>query len=53
MLDAGGATGIASAVAVDTHVVGEVPVAIGTSLPELVTVILSCLRGHDEVGVSP
>jgi hypothetical protein len=26
-------------------------VAIGTSLPELVTVILSRLRGHDDVGV--
>ena len=26
-------------------------VAIGTSLPELVTVLLSRLRGHDDVGV--
>jgi cation:H+ antiporter len=32
-------------------VIGVVLVAIGTSLPELVTVILSRLRGHDEVGV--
>jgi len=47
----GGATGIASAFAVDTYVIGVVLVAIGTSLPELVTVILSRLRGHDDVGV--
>lgn len=46
-----GATGIAAAFAVDTYVIGVVLVAIGTSLPELVTVILSRLRGHDEVGV--
>jgi cation:H+ antiporter len=32
-------------------VVGVVLVAIGTSLPELVTVLLSRLRGHDDVGV--
>jgi cation:H+ antiporter len=47
----GGATGIASAFAVDTYVVGVVLVAIGTSLPELVTVLPSRLRGHDDVGV--
>lgn len=47
----GGATGIASAFAVDIYVVGVVLVAIGTSLPELVTVLLSRLRGHDDVGV--
>ncbi len=46
-----GATGIATAFAVDTYVIGVVLVAVGTSLPELVTVILSRLRGHDEVGV--
>jgi len=46
-----GATSIASAFAVDTYVIGAVLVAIGTSLPELVTVILSRLRGHDDVGV--
>lgn len=47
----GGATGIATALGVDTYVIGVVLVAIGTSLPELVTVILSRLRGHDDVGV--
>lgn len=46
-----GATGIATAFGVDTYVIGAVLVAIGTSLPELVTVILSRLRGHDDVGV--
>ncbi|MFZ4536096.1 sodium:calcium antiporter [Propionivibrio sp.] len=46
-----GATGIAAAFAVDTYVIGVVLVAIGTSLPEMVTVILSRLRGHDDVGV--
>lgn len=44
------ATGIATAFAVDTYVIGAILVAIGTSLPELVTVILSRLRGHDDVG---
>jgi cation:H+ antiporter len=46
-----GATGIAASFSVDTYVIGAVLVAIGTSLPELVTVILARLRGHDDVGV--
>lgn len=46
-----GATGIASALGVDTYIVGVLLVAIGTSLPELVTVILARLRGHDDIGV--
>lgn len=46
-----GATGIAASFAIDTYVIGVIVVAIGTSLPELVTVILSRLRGHDDVGV--
>lgn len=46
-----GATGMAVALGVDTYVIGVVLVALGTSLPELVTVILSRLRGHDDVGV--
>ena len=45
------ATGIAAAFSVDAYVIGVLLVAIGTSLPELVTVILSRLRGHDDVGV--
>ena len=46
-----GASGIAAAFSADTYVIGVLLVAIGTSLPELVTVILSRLRGHDDVGV--
>ncbi len=46
-----GATGIAAAFQIDTYVIGVLVVAIGTSLPELVTVILSRIRGHDDVGV--
>lgn len=46
-----GATGIASALGIDTYVIGALVVAIGTSLPELVTVVLSRLRGHDDIGV--
>lgn len=46
-----GATGIATAFGMDTYVIGATVVAIGTSLPELVTVMLSRLRGHDDIGV--
>jgi cation:H+ antiporter len=46
-----GATGIATSLGIDTYVIGAIVVAIGTSLPELVTVLLSRLRGHDEIGV--
>lgn len=46
-----GASGIAGAFGVDAYVIGALIVAIGTSLPELVTVLLARLRGHDEVGV--
>lgn len=47
----GGATGIAVAFGVDAYVIGATVVAVGTSLPELVTVLLSRLRGHDDIGV--
>ncbi|WP_374615053.1 sodium:calcium antiporter [Sphingorhabdus sp.] len=46
-----GTSGIASAFGVDGYIIGATAVAIGTSLPELVTVLLSRLRGHDDVGV--
>lgn len=46
-----GATGIATTLGVNAYVIGATVVAIGTSLPELVTVLLSRLRGHDDVGV--
>lgn len=45
------AGGIAGAFGIHPYVVGATIVAIGTSLPELMTVIMSRLRGHDEVGV--
>jgi cation:H+ antiporter len=46
-----GATGIAIAFGIDAFVVGVTVVAIGTSLPELVTVLLARWRGHDDIGV--
>jgi cation:H+ antiporter len=46
-----GASGVASALGIDAYIVGATVVAIGTSLPELVTVLLARLRGHDDVGV--
>ena len=46
-----GATGVAAALQIDTYTIGVLVVAVGTTLPELVTVLLSRLRGHDEVGV--
>ncbi len=46
-----GATGLATALSVDAYIVGATVVAIGTSLPELVTVLFSRLRGHDEIGL--
>jgi cation:H+ antiporter len=46
-----GASGIAGAFGIDVYVIGATVVAIGTSLPELVTVLLARWRGHDEIGV--
>ena len=46
-----GASGIASAMKVHPYLIGVTVVAIGTSLPELVTVFLSRMRGHDDVGL--
>lgn len=46
-----GATGIATAFGVDAYVIGTTVVAAGTSLPELVTVLLARLRGHDDISV--
>ncbi len=47
----GGASGISAALGWDGFVVGAVLVAVGTSAPELATVVISRLRGHDEVAV--
>jgi len=46
-----GASGIALAYGIDAFVIGATLVAIGTSAPELATVIVSKLRGHDELGL--
>lgn len=46
-----GATGIASAYGLSQFVIGATIVAIGTSVPELATAIISRVRGHDEVGL--
>lgn len=46
-----GSTGIAAALGVDAYIIGATVVAVGTSLPELVTVLLSRLRGHDDIFV--
>ena len=46
-----GATGIAAAHGIDAFVIGATVVAVGTSVPELATTIISRIRGHDEVGL--
>jgi cation:H+ antiporter len=46
-----GATGIAEAFGLSQFVIGATIVAVGTSVPELATAIISRMRGHDEVGL--
>ena len=46
-----GSTGVALALGIHPYVVGATVVAIGTSLPEIVTVLISRLNGHDDVGL--
>ena len=46
-----GAIGVSEALGWDAFVVGAVLVALGTSAPELATVLIARLRGHDEVVV--
>ncbi|MBK9571215.1 MAG: sodium:calcium antiporter [Rhodoferax sp.] len=46
-----GASGIAATLGIHPYVIGATVVALGTSLPELVTVMLSRWRGHDDVGL--
>lgn len=45
------AKGLTTEFDLDPFVVGATLVAVGTSIPELATVIISRLRGHDEVGL--
>ncbi|HEU6446341.1 MAG TPA: hypothetical protein VFL61_14910 [Gaiellaceae bacterium] len=44
-----GATGVAAAVGLDVFVTGAILVAIGTSVPEIATVVSAKLRRHHEV----
>ena len=46
-----GASGLAATLGVSSYLIGVTVVALGTSLPELVTMLLSRLRGHDDVGL--
>jgi cation:H+ antiporter len=45
-----GAKGIAISFGIDEFVIGATIVAIGTSVPELATTLISKIRGHEEVG---
>jgi cation:H+ antiporter len=46
-----GARGIATAFGIPEFVIGATVVALGTSMPELATAIISKVRGHDEIGL--
>lgn len=46
-----GASGLAAALNIHAYVIGALVVAIGTSLPELVTMLLARWRGHDDIGL--
>jgi len=46
-----GARGVATAYGIDAFIIGATVIAIGTSVPELATTLVSKLRGHDEVGL--
>lgn len=46
-----GAEGVAQAFGIAEFVIGATVVALGTSVPELATVLISQLRGHREVGL--
>lgn len=46
-----GASNIALAHGVDPFIIGATLVAVGTSAPELATVVIAKLRGHDEIGL--
>jgi len=46
-----GARGIAVVFGISEFVIGATVVAVGTSMPELATTVISKLRGHDEIGL--
>ncbi len=47
----GGAVGMARAFGMSDRLVGLTIVAVGTSLPELVTSVIAALRGHSDIAV--
>jgi len=46
-----GARGIAISFGIDEFIIGATIVAVGTSVPELATIVIAKLRRHDEVGL--
>jgi cation:H+ antiporter len=46
-----GAKGIAISFGISEFIIGATIVAVGTSMPELATTVVSKLRGHDEIGL--
>lgn len=46
-----GGCGVAAALGLDGFAVGAVIVALGTTVPELASVLMSRIRGHDEIGL--
>jgi cation:H+ antiporter len=50
-LVAGSAPGVGRLLGLDDFVIGATLVALGTTLPELATVVAARLRGEDEVGI--
>jgi cation:H+ antiporter len=46
-----GARGIATAFGIPEFVIGATVVAVGTSMPELATTLISKIRGHDDIGL--
>lgn len=46
-----GAKGIAASFGIPEFIVGATIVAIGTSTPELATIVIAKLRGHDEISL--
>lgn len=46
-----GATGIARAFGLDEFIIGATVVALGTSMPELASLVFAKLRGQDEIGL--
>ena len=46
-----GGRGIATSFGVPEFIIGATIVAVGTSVPELATTIIACIKGHEEIGL--